>query len=275
MQLFKNFIKTLVDNYIFIGVCSVFFYLSGFLLIHETHMPDYIHISLVFWSTLTIYYFNTGDNIHIIHLVQPQSRTSKVKSYIIFILVIITSIHFFFIPFTETIYLSHLGVISVLYNMPKPENLKILPLRGIPLLKIFLIAYVWAGIGITFPALQSGHDIWQPEILKLFAAEFFFILSITLPFDIRDYYSDHIDEPRTLAHLLGIRHTIAIAIISLGIFTLLIWPFLNTSIFFITFIILVASLIFYSTPHKNKYYYTILLDGTMILYYFVLMLTIN
>ncbi len=238
-------------------------------------MPDYIHISLVFWSTLAIYCFNTHNYIPTIHLIKLQFKTPKLSSYILIILVSIISIHFFFIPFTETIYLSHLGVISVLYNIPKSEYLKTLPLRDIPLLKIFLIAYVWVGIGIIFPALQSGHDIWQPDMLKLFVAEFFFIISITLPFDIRDYYSDHIDEPRTLAHLLGIRHTIAIAMTSLGIFTLLIWPFLNTSIFFITFIILVASLIFYSTPHKNKYYYTILLDGTMILYYFVLMLAIN
>lgn len=270
MYLFKIFLKTLVNNYIFIGLCSVFFYLSGFLFAGNKYIPDFIHISLIFWSTIAIYYFNTQD-IQLFPLKKTHITNLSSISFISFILAVIIISHLFFIPFSEILFLGHLGIISILYNILRPVNLKLLPLRGIPLIKVFLIAYVWASIGITFPALQSGNSIWQYEILKLFTAEFFFIISIALPFDIRDYYSDHINEPRTLAHLLGIRHTIAVALLFLGLFTIIIWPSIDKHYLFILFIVIVAILIYYSTPHKNKYYYAVLLDGTMILYYIVLL----
>lgn len=267
----KKIIRALVDNYIFIGICAVYFYLSGFVLMPEADAPDLWHISLVFWATVTVYYLIANNKIHHIYL-KGAKAAFDTKAYISLVLTGITSLLFFFIPVTEALYLGHLGVISMLYNIPKTVNVKSLPLRGVPLLKIFLIAYVWASIGAVFPALQNEQEFFGPRLLRLFAADFVFILAIAMPFDIRDYYSEDIDEPHTLARLLGLRHTVTIALFFLGIFTALLWPLLNKPLLFSPFILLTSLLIFYSTPHKNKYYYTVLLDGTLILYYFALRL---
>ncbi len=267
----KKVIHFLADHYILIGTCAVFFYLSGFVLIRETYTGGFTHISLVFWSTLAVYHLIANNEIHNIYI-KGHTMVFSSKTYTSLILAGISGLHFFFIPLVEVLYLGHLAIITMLYNMPKTINMKWIPLRGIPLLKVFLIAYVWASLGAVFPVVQTEIDILRPLVIKVFFADFFYILAIALPFDIRDYYREHIDEPRTLAHLLGLRHTVSAALMFLGIFVYFIWPLLNAPAFFIPFTALTAVLIFYSTPHKNKYYYTVLLDGTMVLYYFVLRL---
>lgn len=265
----KKVIHFLADHYVVIGGCAVFFYLSGFVLMDKIYTGGFAHISLVFWSTLTVYHLTSNNGIHNIYL-RGHAIAFTRETYISFILIAITGLHFLFIPPIETLYLGHLAIITLLYNMPKTINLKWIPLRGIPLLKVFLIAYVWASLGAVFPALQMETEIFRLPVIKVFFSDFFYILAIGLPFDIRDYYSGHIDEPRTLAHLLGLRHTVSAALVLLGFFIYLIWPLLRMPAYFIPFVFITGLLIFYSTPHKNKYYYTVLLDGTMVLYYFAL-----
>ncbi len=265
----KKLLRAIVDNYIFIGFCAVFYYLSGFIAMGATQSPGFIHVSLIFWSTTAVYHLSANNQIHQIYLRKAPWVLNR-GVYVSLVLTGITALHFLFIPVVETLYLSHLALITLLYNIPRSANFYGLPLRGIPMLKIFLIAYVWASLGSIFPALQNAENIFRPPVTRLFMADFSFIMAITLPFDIRDYYSNHLDEPRTLAHLLGLRHTATAALLLLTIFALLIWPLLDAPVFFIPFLIIVLLLIFYSTPHKNKYYYTVLLDGTMILYYFAL-----
>lgn len=77
-----------------------------------------------------------------------------------------------------------------------------LALREIGGLKLFLIAAVWAIVTTILPAAQSGLPIDLP-ILLLTLQRFFFIVAITIPFDMRDLPIDN-PQMHTLPNVLGL-----------------------------------------------------------------------
>jgi 4-hydroxybenzoate polyprenyltransferase len=144
----------------------------------------------------------------------------------------------------------------------------------VPYLKIFLIAYVWASIGGIYPlfAMTESPDVWQ--IIRIFSAMFFFILAITLPFDIRDYYTDRQANLTTIAVKLGWRKTKILALTFLSCYYLLmltlgmaVWPITS-------FVALCAVLIGGASAHRKPVYYLGLLDGTIILHALIVYLSI-
>lgn len=101
--------------------------------------------------------------------------------------------------------LVHLGLISMLYSLPVVPGPKgWVLLRNIPLLKLFLIAYVWACVTVWLPLLSAGWDILSPEGWHLFAQRFLFIFPLTIIFDIRDVDKDQITATLTLPRLIGV-----------------------------------------------------------------------
>jgi 4-hydroxybenzoate polyprenyltransferase len=224
--------------------------------------------SFVFWSTLLIYQLNTrlhvtlSDNSNIKFL---KALSDHRKAYLLLLLCIIFS-HLPFIGIKTTFYLAHLGMISTLYNLP--ENSHVLPLRSIPVLKIFLIAYVWASISSFLPAMVYELPVLAKPALLVFSAHFLFIISITLPFDIRDYQQDFEKSLVTIPHVIGISLTKILAIICLLAFTTIyLVIFYDGHILMLTLI--AAFLIIQSSHEKKEYYYTLFLDGTIILYYII------
>jgi hypothetical protein len=88
----------------------------------------------------------------------------------------------------EWLLLGHLGILSVCYSVPllggKRSGRK--PLRSLPGLKIFLIAYVWAVATVGLPLMASGLSLFGTRSLLLMAERGLFIFALTLPFDVRD-----------------------------------------------------------------------------------------
>ena len=105
--------------------------------------------------------------------------------------------------------LGHLGVLSLAYSVPfLPHATGVKrPLRGLPGLKIFLIAYVWAVATVGLPALLAGVPLFAPHTLALMAERGLFIFALTLPFDVRDMAGDRAAGVLTLPHVLGERGT--------------------------------------------------------------------
>ena len=170
----------------------------------------------------------------------------------------------------------HLGFISTLYNVPvrKSKSILPLPLRSIPILKIFLIAYVWASISSFLPALLQQHQMFTQPNLLIFAAHFLFIVSITLPFDIRDFKTDGKSSLITFPQLVGINTTKFIAICCLIGFALIIKEYLNHGLL-LAFFLITAGLIIKSSPERKYYYYLLCIDGTIILYFFLTFLSLR
>lgn len=174
---------------------------------------------------------------------------------------IISSYCFFQLTFFQQLFVAHIGLISVLYTTP---ILKGKTLRDIPFLKIFLIAYVWAGTSII-PILEFGFDY---KVILLFTENLLFIFAITLPFDIRDYARDKSQEIKTIPQTIGIKNTKIVAI-SCILFSSLAMFFTSVEMnYLLTNTLLnfsVIPLIIYSTEEKGEYYYLGLVDIALIL----------
>jgi len=169
----------------------------------------------------------------------------------------------------------HLAILSTLYNVPKnSKGLIQLPLRSIPILKLFLIAYVWASISSFFPALLTEKQIFASQNISIFFTHFLFIIAITLPFDIRDFKNDNNGSLITFPQLIGIVPTKLLALSCLAGFCVIMTINLSNG-FIVLFSLLTAVLILYSTPTRTFYYYLLFIDGTIILYFLTIILSLK
>ena len=270
------FYKYLLKENIFISFCSVFFFLSGFILTTGAY-PDIPILSLIFWSTLLIYQINTKLKFNFLDLSSYKSLkhpfTKKIK--IILAIGIILLFHLPFFNLATNLFLLHLGIISTLYNVPeKSKSFIHFPLRGVPVLKVFLIAYVWASMSSFLPAIIAHEQILTARTIYIFIAHFLFIISISLPFDIRDYAADNKNTLITFPQLIGIKLTKLLSLSCLIIFTLIIEDFTKGSYIYILSS-LTGLLIINSSTQKKDFYYTFYLDGTIILYFLTIILSLE
>jgi hypothetical protein len=146
-------------------------------------------------------------------------------------------------------------------------------LRNIAGLKLFIISSVWALVTTVLPAAQVGEPI-DFEVAVLTLQRFFFILAITIPFDIRDL---RIDSPsiNTLPLLFGIKRARNIALLSLLIAEVGALGLYFGGLFgvgeligqIITFEI-TSLLIYRSTPKKPDLFFSFGIEATSILLFF-------
>ncbi len=118
--------------------------------------------------------------------------------------------------------LAPLAAIALLYSTPVWHlGKRLFRLREIPYLKIFLIALVWSGVTVLLPVIHTGKP-WNPnQITMLLAERFFFILAITVPFDIRDLDADQKADLKTLPMLFKKSNPLVISYLSLVVFGLI------------------------------------------------------
>ncbi|MHA6250139.1 UbiA prenyltransferase family protein [Pontibacter sp. CAU 1760] len=165
--------------------------------------------------------------------------------------------------------LLHLALISVGYTVPvKFRNRRIKPLRSVPLLKVFLIAYVWAAVTALFPLLDAGMQLWEPTALWFFLRRFLFILALALLFDVRDYSYDRTTNTLTFPGLIGVGYTKLLSLGLLLLYALLLlqveqgavlWALLGSAVG-------AAVVVAMSSERKPRIYYAVLADGAMLLH---------
>jgi 4-hydroxybenzoate polyprenyltransferase len=241
---------------------------------------DFLYIFIGFAATLFVY--NT-DRLVVLHALEEtgnerhdwivkNSRKMTLMSAACLIFLIVSA---FFLPFRSIFFLAHLGFISIAYSIPVLAKGK-KTLRSIKFLKIFLITYVWASSTVIMPALALGLNIFQKDVLLLFAERALFIFSITLPFDIRDYRSDKETGVITIPGLIGINATRILAFICLLVFFLinLIHYDFHSGVLWAKLISGASTLaiIFFASEGRHEYYFTGLLDGTIVIQFILVVL---
>jgi 4-hydroxybenzoate polyprenyltransferase len=222
-----------------------------------------------------IYQINTKLKINIANLESfgRLKNTTKWRLIMYSLILLILISHLPYLNIYTIVYVAHLGLISTFYNVPEKSYKKsIFPLRSIPLLKVFLISYVWASISVVLPVVSHGDSLSSLSML-LFLMQFFFILSITLPFDIRDFRADYKKHIITTPHAIGINATKMLSLLSVLLFTA-IFIYMTGLWNIIILTVMVAILIFFSAPKRKDHYYTLFMDGTIVLY-FILVLLFN
>lgn len=182
---------------------------------------------------------------------------------------LIGAFFFFQLPLRLQISLFAPAALSLAYVVPIFKGKK--RLRDIHFVKIFLIAIIWTWLTVVMPAMIYGLETQLATILMCLE-RLCFVFAITLPFDIRDVEIDGFNKVKTIPLKLGISKSKAIA----GIF-------LTMALFFVclnyytlgislsqclayAFSCLLAGLLIYqSRPQQHDYFYTGLLDGTLVL----------
>lgn len=107
--------------------------------------------------------------------------------------------------------LGHLAALALLYSVPVPGALRGRrggrgrALREIPLLKVGLIAYVWAAVTVGLPALALHRTLGQSW--ELLAQRLLLVLALALVFDIRDVSRDRAAGLRTFPVVWGVGNT--------------------------------------------------------------------
>lgn len=258
-------------------------------MLHQTLLLQYNLTSLfpisglVFCATLFLYAVHRIVGIQQLSEFQDSGRYAvihKFRSHIIFYAIIsmLGGIYFFFqLRWATQILLIVFAVISLGYAIPFLGNKK-LRLRDIAFTKIFLVAIVWAGVTVALPAfeLQKG---WQPSLTWMTLERAFFIFAITLPFDIRDLKVDEHSDVKTIPAALGIQKTKLLSLVLL--IGCCVFAFINFQIGTYSTLNLIALgisfastylLIHLATPDRDDYFYTGLLDGTMILQFILIWL---
>lgn len=158
-------------------------------------------------------------------------------------------------------------------------------LREIEALKIFIVAIVWGIICTILPATANyiSSTYWySPSVLLWFFACSLMIFSITIPFDIRDLHYDG-EKLRTLPAILGLKKSIHLALAALAISVVMFGVVAlyyhegGMPVFAAYFMwsIITGILIAKSTPRRREFYFSFLIDGTMILLLGMILLAKN
>jgi hypothetical protein len=173
------------------------------------------------------------------------------------------------------------ALISVAYSFPLiPAKGKWKRLREIPGLKIFMVAVVWSTICVLLPATAddpTGKKLFSAPVILWFISFCAMIFSLTMPFDIRDYFYDG-KKLKTIPALVGVKGSIVISICSMSLFALgIIFLHLNYSVGTISqligmffWCILSSIVVANSNPSRNEYYFSFVVDGLLLVLWGIL-----
>lgn len=159
-------------------------------------------------------------------------------------------------------------IVTIGYIIPIiPTSKRWLRLRDLAYLKALLIAGVVSYVTVI---LGSENFEFNAAHLLQILERFFFILAITIPFDIRDYQFDSHSKLKTFPLVFGIKKSKIIALIFLGfsLFVNLVLLRFQPILFFypITLSLLIAGLIIWkANKDSSEFYYSFLVEGTMII----------
>ena len=224
----------------------------------------------IFYGTITGYNFIKYAGVaKFYHMsLTKNMRLIQIFSFLSFFFLIyygtkISSVAlFYFFPFM---------IITFIYVVPFLSGFQ-KNLRKVSYLKIFLVAFVWAGVSSSIPLLVHETPIGVDLILS-FLQRMFFVLVLIFPFEIRDMHLD-IKDIKTLPQKIGVEKTKKVGFVLL-LFTLtleflLTESLLNKNIFLIICFILLLFLM-RSTQKQSKYYSSFWVESLPVLWWILLL----
>jgi len=226
----------------------------------------------IFSSTVFIYSIHRIIGMNKVRKFEHQGRFAVISAYRKHIIIygiiggLLCGYTYLGFSFSRMKLLLVAGIISILYALPVFG--KSMRLRDFSFIKIFLIAIVWAVVTESIPLYEVGID---PYIISmLFFERVCFFIAITIPFDIRDIEVDATNNVKTIPSTLGKDKSIIVAIFLL-IFCIAIEIYLSQTSQFsgytsaIATYIITSILIIFVKDKKEDYYFSGLLDGTIML----------
>jgi len=280
MNILKKFIDLILYSNLWIGLAGLTMALQTQLLL--TKKIEFTPlIGLIFFSTLFLYALHRIVGISKVHKfiedVERYAVIAKFRHHIIVYAVIaaVGGLYcFWYVSWSIWWALIIPVFISLGYVLPFLSGKK--RLRDFNHIKIYLVAIVWAWITVTLVAIDYNQALSMSGIL-LFLERSFFIFAITIPFDIRDLKVDTHSAVKTIPASIGIAKSkqLILGLISMVIILGIVNFYLGTYnlpqlIALITSTLIAYALGHYSDTNSHDYWFTGLLDGTMILQFLLI-----
>ena len=213
-------------------------------------------------STLPYYFFTKNAPIKKIQIL------SFVSGFFLFISV-------FFLNSNTRLLGSVLFLFCLTYVIP--FNRSSINIRNYSKIKIFIVAFCWAGSTVLMP-FSEDVIVNLSDTIWLFIQRFIFIFVYTLPFEIRDLQYDSI-KLKTIPQVIGINKTKILAYLLLIIFCIMgFFIESNESKFLLSDIIIAfitAIFIFNTKVNQSKYYTSFLIEGLPIYWLIVILIIEN
>ena len=271
MRIIENFFNFYIFSNIHVAIAA--FCLTKITLL-EYGIEDHLLPIFVFFSTIVAYNFIRLYRISKVQhwLNHFLKKNKKAVLGLTMISIFILIYQSFFLQLKTLFALLPFGLFSLFYVVPiSKKNDSPIALRSISFLKLFLIAFSWAGVTVLVPFINYNIELHSKEII-IFIQRFIFLLAITIPFDIRDMDFDNI-KLKTLPQYIGIQKSKVV-----GLFLLML--FLGLEIFKnpiernfrINFIVALLSLFFLmkATQSQNKYYSAFFVESVPIIWLLLL-----
>lgn len=157
--------------------------------------------AFVFLSTLSGYNFVKYAKVAGLHhrSLTQSLKTIQVFSAFCFALLVIIA---FPLPIKVLLITAAFGLTTFFYAVPfiRSKNL-----RNFSGLKIFVVAFVWAGVTVILPFVEAEIDL-TADVLLTFFQRILIVVALILPFEIRDIPYDGLNL-KTLPQQLGVRNT--------------------------------------------------------------------
>jgi hypothetical protein len=170
----------------------------------------------------------------------------------------------FFLPLSSQLLFFFTLLLGLLYCLPLP-GFKI-NFRGFKGLKIHLVALCWVLMTVFLPLTLEGKSLREFSFIYGFQ-RYFFVISATLPFEIRDLKLDH-PKLSTWTQRWGVKNTKILGFILLIFFLFLEVLFSFSSSYEITAIIAIILMVFIlmSKKEQSKYFSSFWVEGIPILW---------
>ena len=143
-------------------------------------------------------------------------------------------------------------------------------LRDVNHVKIFMVAIVWAWVTVLLPALEYGM-FFDKNLMAMLVERALFIFAITLPFDIRDLKVDAHSDVKTIPAQIGVSNTKHLGAACLVIAFLIAFFLFQNGVYpqavligLLLSYLSTTILVYLSDPKRHDYFYSGLMDGTMV-----------
>jgi hypothetical protein len=231
----------------------------------------------VFFATITGYnfvkYFGVAKFHH--RSLAKWLKVIQVFSLICFVLMTYYAIK---LGVRTLIIIAVFGLVTFLYAIPMLPKRILLDqqqnLREIGGFKIYVIAFVWAGVTVVLPVLHLEYEI-STDIIITVIQRFLLVLVLMLPFEIRDLKYDSL-KLATVPQKIGVKKTKAIGALVLIVFFN--FEFFKNELqlsFVITTLILIFILLMFllfSNKNQSKYYSAFWVESLPVLWLILLLL---
>ena len=252
-----RFVKFIIDSRLFISMAAVGLVFSTFRITQVD--IGWIAVSIVFLLTFTAYTFP---------VFMKQTRFSATWSifFLVYSFIFLFSAYQFWI--LASVLLDVLFGILVFFTLFYYLPLGFIGrLRELPFLKVFLISFAWTVATVLIPLAFVSFPLVSADVLWLVLERFVFLLAVTIPFDVRDIRTDTAGGLLTLPSKFGLKGSLYISFVLLMIYLGITIAHLGLgNILFVRAIcvFLVLILIQKISLKMTSYYYTGLIDGSII-----------